>query len=84
MSLFKNSIYSLGGKVVNMIVNFGGMAILARLISPEEFGVFAIILSVQMFFQAVLDMGLGPVYIKKKTLTTEFISSFFTIIILGL
>lgn len=83
--LFKNSIYSLGGKVVNMIVNFGGMAILARLISPEEFGVFAIILSVQMLFQAVLDMGLGPVYVKSRTITTAFVSSFFTInVILGL
>ena len=79
MSILKNSYYSLGGKVINIIITMGGMAVLARLLTPNDFGIIAIILGIQTFFNSILDMGLGPVYIKKKVLTTAFVSSFFTI-----
>jgi len=77
--LLKNSFYSLGGKVVNMILNIGSMAMLARLLTPKEFGIFAVIMALQAFFQPILDMGLGPVYIKKEEITEDFKNSFFTI-----
>jgi len=75
----------LSGKIINILINLGGIAILARLLTPKEFGIFSIILGFQTLLQPLLNMGLGPVYIKKKVVTTEFTNALFTLnILLGL
>ena len=75
----------MSGKIVNILINLGSIAILARLLSPKEFGIYSIILGFQTLLQPLLNMGLGPVYIKKKVITAEFTNALFTLnILLGL
>jgi PST family polysaccharide transporter len=64
--ILKNSFFSLLGKASEAIITIGGLSILGRQLRPEDFGVFAIILSVQAFFQPFVDMGFGPAFVKAK------------------
>ncbi|RXG20450.1 lipopolysaccharide biosynthesis protein [Leeuwenhoekiella aequorea] len=58
-------------------------SILARLITPAEFGIVAIALVFITFFQLLSDFGIGPAIIQSKALSERDIKSifFFTIII---
>lgn len=58
-------------------------AILARLISPEEFGVVAIASILINFLNIFTDMGIGPAIIQRKDLTEKNLNSIFTYTIVG-
>ena len=53
--------------IVQLILNF----ILARLISPQEFGIVAIITVFTSFFSIFSDMGIGTAVVQYKNLTKE-------------
>jgi O-antigen/teichoic acid export membrane protein len=80
------------GIVINFIARYSNIviqifigAILARLLSPEEFGVVAIIMVFITFFNLLADMGMGPAIIQNKSLTSKDNSTIFNFtIILGL
>jgi O-antigen/teichoic acid export membrane protein len=79
MSIIRNSSVSLATKAVETFLNLALLAILARLLDPKDFGVFAIILATQALFQPLIDMGLGAAYIKAKEPTKDLRNSFFTL-----
>ena len=74
--------YSMCTKAAEAILSLSLLAILARLLDPKDFGIFAIVLAVQALFQPMLDMGLGDAYIKVDNPTGELKNSFFTLNIL--
>ena len=55
--------------------------ILARLLTPKEFGVVAIVTVFITFFRLLSEMGLGVGIVQKKDLSDEDISSFFILTI---
>jgi polysaccharide transporter, PST family len=57
-------------------------AILARLLSPEDFGVIAIVTVIVAFFKLLSDVGIGPAIIQDKEITQDDISSIFNITVL--
>ena len=69
----------MGTKIIEMILSLALLAILARLLEPKDFGIFAIVLAIQALFQPMLDMGLGDAYIKADNPTQELKNSFFTL-----
>ncbi len=52
-------------------------AILARLLSPREFGVVAVVMVFTTFFNLLSDLGVGPAVIQDKTLDEKDISNLF-------
>lgn len=77
--------YSFVGKYSNIIIQLIINSILARLISPEEYGVLALIMTFLMFFSNILEMGWSSAIIQKKEINKKFLSSVFYLnIILGL
>jgi O-antigen/teichoic acid export membrane protein len=60
-------------------------AVLARLLTPKEFGVVAVILVFTTFFNLLSDVGIGTAIIQNKTLKKSHIQSIFNFtIIIGL
>lgn len=55
-------------------------AIVSRLISPEEFGVFALAVSVTMLVQVFRDLGVGQYLVQEKELTEERMRAALTIL----
>lgn len=64
-----------GGYVLGVI----GTLVLARLLTPAEFGVFAIGTSVVMLLDAVRDFGVGTFLVQERNLTRERVRSAFTV-----
>lgn len=80
----------LGGvKAVNVIFQFAVLAILARLLSPAEFGLIGLALIVVSFSEIFNDMGFGPAVTQKEELSkTDYSTAFwgsigFGVIIFG-
>jgi PST family polysaccharide transporter len=66
------------GTVVEALLKIIVLAVMARLISPHDFGVANAAMIVIGFSQLFTNMGVGPAIVQKKTLTTEHIKTGFT------
>lgn len=73
----KGLIYSFIGKYSNIVVFLIINSVLARLISPEEYGILAIIMAFITFFSNLLEMGWGAAIIQKEKINEKFICSVF-------
>ena len=51
--------------VVNLVIGFAGNLILARLLTPDDFGVIAIGLTVTTLAGAIVDGGLGSGMVRR-------------------
>ncbi len=61
------------------ILNFLGNLILARILMPEDFGIYALIMFMITFFVLVGDSGLGAIIIRRpKKLSDNLIATIFT------
>lgn len=72
---------------VYQVINFVVTLILARLLSPDEYGLVAIVISIIAILQVFVDSGMGIALIQKKEVTeidysTVFITNLITSIIL--
>lgn len=70
------------GKYSNFIVQFLVLAILSRILTPSEYGIVSIITVFLIFFQMIMDLGIGPAIIQNKKLENHQINSIFSFTIL--
>jgi len=71
--------------VLQILIQLGYTAILARLIAPESFAVMGIVLSLMGFAEIFSQIGLGPALIQRKDITQDHLNSAFTTsLLLGL
>lgn len=79
--VFYTAVAKYSGLIVQILIT----AVLARLLSPSDFGVVAIATILIQLFNTVSEAGIGPAIIQKKDLTKKEIESIFTItIIIGI
>ena len=72
--VFWSAIEKYSSLVVSIIISM----ILARLLSPQEYGVVAIATVIINFLQIFCTMGIGPAVIQRNDLTQQDINSIFT------
>lgn len=72
--VFWSAVEKYSGLVVSIIVSM----ILARLLSPEEYGVVAIATVIIHFLQMFCTMGIGPAIIQRRDLSNNDLNSIFT------
>jgi teichuronic acid exporter len=65
--------------VTKVVIQFGVTVLLARLLSPDDFGLAALAFIVVGFAQAVMDLGLGPAIIQRHDLTPRHVRTSFTL-----
>jgi PST family polysaccharide transporter len=53
-------------------------AVLSRILTPQDFGIVAIVMVFTTFFNLIADMGMGAAVIQNKTLTGDEINHIFT------
>lgn len=75
--IFDSFFYSLLGKYSNIFISLLITSILARLISPTEYGIVAVINVFVVFFNNIAEMGLGASIIQRKKINKSFIDSLF-------
>lgn len=76
-SLKSGIIFTAIGKFSMIITNLIVSAILSRLLSPDEYGVIAIVQVFILFFQMLVEAGIGPAIIQNKKLTNRDIGVLF-------
>lgn len=65
---------------VSLLVRVGSSLVLTRLLAPEIFGVFAIILSIHYIFVMITDIGIRSlIIVSKNSNDTNFLSTCWTI-----
>lgn len=89
MSIRKNIssgiFYTALGKYSGIVVSIFIGSVVARLLTPEEFGIVALVMVFINFFNLLSDFGVGPAIIQNKELTEKDIQSIFLAsILLGL
>jgi teichuronic acid exporter len=82
--LISGIFYTALSKYSNILITILFTSVLARLLTPEEYGVIAIVMVFITFFQLLSNFGIGPAIIQNKRLTDNDLKSIFTFsIILG-
>lgn len=76
--------WALGGQFSNQIIGFAITLVLARLLTPNEFGLASLVMVVNLIGQIFIDAGISSGLIRKKELNDTELSSFFYLnIIIG-
>jgi teichuronic acid exporter len=79
--VFYVSIARYSGILISIIIG----SILARLLTPEEFGIVAIVTVFIVFFNLLSEFGIGPAVIQNKQLSEKNVQAIFTFsLIIGL
>lgn len=78
MSLRKSIAWSYGGQGLSFLIGFVASAIIARLLSPFEFGVFALASAIMGLLSIVTTVGLTQYVVREKDLTEQVLRSAFT------
>jgi teichuronic acid exporter len=81
--MFQGVMWSAIEKYSSVIISLIISAVLARLISPEAFGVVAVASVLINFMSIFTDMGIGPAIIQRKDLTQGNLNSIFTFTAIG-
>ncbi len=77
MTLRRSLFWSLSQQVGMMMLQTANMVVIARLLTPEEIGVFVIALSVVMIIQALREMGLTNYLIREPVVQDSTIRATF-------
>lgn len=80
ISLKKAAVINAVSQYSNIILYIGFNIVLARLLTPEEFGIFAVVSIFTTFFSKIYDGGLGSAIIQRKDLHKQDINSLYSFI----
>lgn len=68
---------AIAGQGTKLAIQVMGLAVLARLLRPDDFGLFAMAATVAGFVSLFADLGLSTATIQRKTLTQPLVSTLF-------
>jgi lipopolysaccharide exporter len=74
---FSGATWTAAALTLSTLLQFAQIAVLARLLRPEDFGLMALVVLVVGFSQAFVDMGLSGAIIHRQDTTREVLSSLF-------
>ncbi|MCP4971733.1 MAG: lipopolysaccharide biosynthesis protein [Arcobacter sp.] len=81
-SSINGAIWMFAGSSLQIICQIAILAVLARLLTPEDFGIVSIILILVNFSTIFTDMGVGAALVQMKDITKTHISTGYTLSIL--
>ena len=68
---------SVGSRAINVIVQVGSTMCLARLLSPDDFGLVAMVAAITGFAPMLVDLGTRDAAVQKSQITEEEVSALF-------
>ena len=66
-------------QVLQVIVRFGAMLVMARLLTPRDFGLFALAMIVANLADLVVGLGVGDALVQRRALAPGHVRSAFTV-----
>lgn len=78
VSVKKAALINAASKYSIVILNLLFTAVLARILTPEDYGVVVVAFVFTSFFQIIADLGLGSAVIQNKELTQDDVNNIFS------
>ena len=75
MSVRRSLAWSYSAQALNVLIAFGSSVIIARLVSPREFGIFAMAASISAFLALVFSFGLSGLIVREEEMPKERLRS---------
>jgi PST family polysaccharide transporter len=76
-STARGAVVSIGGQVANFVLRTGSMILLARLISPKDFGLVGMVTAITGFLSLFKDAGLSLASVQRAVITDAQASTLF-------
>lgn len=76
--LFSGVFYTALAKYSGIVISLVVAGVLARLLTPDDFGIVAIATVIIAFFGIFTDMGISPAIVQNKALTEKDLSDIFS------
>lgn len=80
---FSSALWMFSSSGLQAVLRIAFNAILARLLSPSDFGVVAIATMITGFAELLVQMGVGPALVQTKNITDDHINTGFTFSVLS-
>ncbi|MBP1749042.1 MAG: rane protein involved in the export of O-antigen and teichoic acid [Deltaproteobacteria bacterium] len=74
---FRGGILTLISQFIKFVLQIGSVVILARILTPEDYGLFAIVITIVVFVNLLKDMGLQMATIQHREITRGQVSNLF-------
>ncbi|MEC5397495.1 lipopolysaccharide biosynthesis protein [Uliginosibacterium sp. H1] len=68
---------TMGGQVLKIVLQFGGLIIVARLLSPTDYGLMAMVMAIVGVGEVLREFGLSSASVQAKTVTQQQRSNLF-------
>ena len=78
ISIKKAAAINASASYICVILQIVFNGILARILSPEDYGIVTVVTVFTTFFTVISNMGIGPAIIQNKELTEDDISNIFS------
>ena len=78
LSMKTSAMINIGSKYIVVMIQLVYQAILARLLTPNDYGIVAVITVFVNFFAVIADLGVGNAIIQNQTLDEDDINSIFS------
>ncbi len=75
----KGGLNTIAGQGISFVINISSTAIMARLLSPEDYGLVAMVTAITGFVTIFKDLGLSSAIIQKEQIDNKQVSSIFWI-----
>lgn len=76
---FSGFVWMMMGSAAQVLLKIGVLAVLARLVTPQIFGIMAIAIMVMDFSKMFTHMGVGPALVQRQVLEKRHLTSGFTL-----
>jgi O-antigen/teichoic acid export membrane protein len=76
---FSGFLFLITGSGIQVVLKVGVLAVLARLVSPQEFGLVGVAVIVVEFSKMFTQMGVGPAIVQRQELEDRHLTTGFTI-----
>ena len=73
----RGGLFSMASRGVNILVQVGSSVILARLLSPDDFGLVGMVAAITGFAPVLIDLGTRDAAVQKAKITEEEVSALF-------
>src|SRR5438132_5400345 len=75
----RGGMVSIGARIVNAMVQIGSVVVLARLLSPEDYGLVGMVSAIVGIAPLLIDLGTRDAVIQQRHITPQEISALFWI-----
>ena len=82
MSVRRSLVWAYSGQAISFLVTFSSTLVVARLVTPRDFGIFAMAAAVTTVINVCMQLGLAKYVMREADLSRDLLRSLFTVNVL--